>query len=751
MKKTLFLSYSFIICLFLMSCGNDTQSSEVDSIRGDISNTVVYSREHMLITEVGQIEGLFVEDERIYYYFRPPGSQEASYLVVASVLQDGTDKEYIEISFPATGRQIYAVHFTSENNIGILTSENGEIFYSVYNRSSIELHRQSFGDLSPDEDGFFFPDYINFTDNGKIILSTSTGSGTVVYILDIETGSNEMIFTGDRIAGISALDSNRTVIALYSNDGIAFQIIDNEASSVDTVYQSSISGINVINNVIPAKADSPFDLLLSNNINLYGYSLETKEQTILLNWLETGFSNISNASVDLLSDGNIVLLSESRYINDVWEADLYILAPGSREGESDKIAITLGGFWIYGDVLEAVINFNNESHTHQIIVHDYINDAESWDAAVLRLKTELITGKGPDIIYNPDNAFIDNSFMVDLYTLIDADDELSKSDFFPNILEALEAPDGSLAMVVDTFQIGTLYGIADYIGHISSWTPQELLTLMDSVSHMHAPFGRWMDREGFIRTMILYSGDEYIDWSSRRAKLDSDAFKNILEIARRLPDSNDIFDINDEPVDDRTKMLRGEQLLTQAVIANPNSFVTLPAGFEEIILIGFPTSEGGASFITLDINAIGINASSNHIEEAWSFVRKALLPPEELDVSDPSVSYKVGFPIRIDAYDNLIEICKTPLIVNGVKKPRFTVYSPDDSSDILEIDVLSQTDADDLRLFIEDAKPIGKYIRDELWYHLRNDLNAFFAGDRTAEDTARIIQSRIQTYLDELR
>ena len=39
--------------------------------------------------------------------------------------------------------------------------------------------------------------------------------------------------------------------------------------------------------------------------------------------------------------------------------------------------------------------------------------------------------------------------------------------------------------------------------------------------------------------------------------------------------------------------------------------------------------------------------------------------------------------------------------------------------------------------------------RGEFWYILTEELGAFFAGDKTAEDTAHIIQNRVTTYLSE--
>jgi len=60
-------------------------------------------------------------------------------------------------------------------------------------------------------------------------------------------------------------------------------------------------------------------------------------------------------------------------------------------------------------------------------------------------------------------------------------------------------------------------------------------------------------------------------------------------------------------------------------------------------------------------------------------------------------------------------------------------------------------EADDLRYIIESAIPSGRLVRLELWVHIIDDLNAYYAGGRSASDTARILQSRVQLYLDEQR
>jgi len=746
MKKALFLCSLIMICVSLISCAGDSNDDLDDmdgpdsSVRGDVTDIFVYSREHMLITEESSIKGLWVRGERIYYYFTTRIDGLPS-LVVASVLQDGTDKQYIEIPMTEGYGQIFGVHFAAQDNIGVLISESGEFIYTVYDSNGVVSPRQNFGNLSASGDDLLHAEHVNFTENGKIIFSAGTSLGSTIYILDIDNGSNEKIHFSDRTADISLLKDGSTVAVFNSDSGTIFRVIDGKPEPEQRVYNSSIS---VVSKIISVGPDSPFDLLLSDSMRLFGYCLETEEQTVVLNWVETGFSNIHNTFIDMLPDGRFVILTESRNNNGNWEADLYILTPAPREETPGKITITLGGVFIYGDIVQTVIDFNAENQTHQIVLHDYMNDAVDWETALLRLRTELITGRGPDILINPDRAWSDNGFLVDLYPFIDADAELNRTDFFPNILKVLEGPNGTLTRVTNEFQINTMIGMADDVRHITSWTPQYLLSMMDDISHMHTPFGSWLDREDFIRSMILYSGDDFVDWSSRRAYLDSEAFKSILEIARYLPDRNDVSDINDD-LDDYTKMRRKEQLLTLNVIGSPASFQTRTVELGETITLGFPTSEGGTHFIVTSNDSLGINVSSGNIEEAWLFLRQYLLPPEE-EPTEISVGYEGAFPVRIDAYDKLIEAYMTPIMVEGNEIPRFDMST---GGNTIHIFAMTQAEADKLRLIIESAKPTGRYIRDELWGHLRDDVNVFFNGGRTAEDTARIMQNRVQIYLDE--
>jgi len=411
----------------------------------------------------------------------------------------------------------------------------------------------------------------------------------------------------------------------------------------------------------------------------------------------------------------------------------------SKGNSSDKITITLGGLRLYDELLQEVAAFNEESEMHWIQVIDYFAEAEyNWVAAEMRLYTELIAGKGPDILVDFASSYRNSTLFVDLYPFIDNDNELDRSDFFPNALKAFEGIDGELKFVADRFIIHTMIGIAEDLAFIDSWTPQDLLVILDEFSHMQVPLGSKMYDEGFVSIMITFSGDQFIDFERYKANLDSEEFIHVLEASRRLPNRNDIPDIYMEATTEFTKLRLREQLVSFTFLNNPRKYQEFVFALGDIRVIGIPTSQGGSDIIVAYNEQLGITASSEHKEEAWMFVRRFLMTPNQADSAQLSKVFSNGFPLRIDLYEKLIAECM---------RTTASTYIGDGS---LSLDTMTQTEADDLRTIIENAKPVGRHLDIEIRDHIEGDINTFYAGGKTAEETAKIMQNRVQTYLDEL-
>ena len=507
-------------------------------------------------------------------------------------------------------------------------------------------------------------------------------------------------------------------------------------------------------NLYPA-GNYPFDLLLDDGNHLFGYDLATGERTILLNWIEAGMAFGWNYHVGFLADGRISVLA-SDWVNrggrggrgsDEWSTELIVLTRIPRSELPERTVLTLGGTWFPDELRREVVAFNRESRTHQIQVVDYAmySTQDDWRAGETRFIMDLATGRGPDIIVgHHGSALTDQGMLADLYPLLDADPLLDRSDFFSNILRAFEMPDGTLPLLSNAFGLQTMIGTAETAGDIQSWTLADLLALIDGrdATHTHI-MGEWLTGENFI-VQALMVGRDFIDWSERRVNLESEAFIDLLEVAARLPDAfpdgaggwaNEEF----------SRMRSGEQLLYMSWLSTPGRYQEFVAALDEIVVLGIPTEEGGAHVIGPSYG-FGISAGSDHQDAAWDFIRRFFLP-------DAVIEWE--FPLRIDKYEAQIAEAMTPMFWEeedewregevGEERPRLSVWLEDFTIDVF---AMTEEEAAGLRAIIEDASLITR--SDEgVWEIVQEELLAFFAGDRSAADTARILQNRIQTFLNE--
>ncbi|MCL2563367.1 MAG: extracellular solute-binding protein, partial [Oscillospiraceae bacterium] len=423
--------------------------------------------------------------------------------------------------------------------------------------------------------------------------------------------------------------------------------------------------------------------------------------------------------------------------------------------------ITLGGFGVWENVRDMVREFNRNSQTHQIEIRDYYTSGsdtmEDFFTAEFRFMMDVLTGQAPDIIVGSPSSLAtlaERDLLVDLYSLIDADPVLSRDDFLPNILRTMEAPDGSLPMISNSFIIETIIGLADVVGDIESWTFAEMLALIERAEAAGMEFflAEFFTAERFLHTAILYSDEDFIDWSENRVNVDNEAFIQLLEIAYRLPHvmadhSMEEWMALPDPI---IRMLRGEQLIDFVDIRDIDAYQML-AGMlgEDFVALGMPTRDGGAHAVRASAG-FAISATSTQQDAAWSFIRRALMPYFDGMNEEEALGWR--FPLRVDLYEAMIVEARTPLMEidadgNEEEVPRggrggghFMVY------------LYAMTEAEErgFRAIVETASIAGRF-DDRVMEMILEETLPFFAGDRSAADTARILQNRLQMYLSERR
>jgi len=766
----------FALVLTFAACGGGGGGAAAE-VAANVDNTViadyVYVPTFIDLPQVdGHIDGTFAHGDRVYYYFvehdNPPEGvnwetwvPDPPRIVVASVAADGSDPRQVVIPMDGDGSsaRVTGMRVTAGGNYAMIlmnhtwdgVTSGFSVIYAEYSPAGELVFSEELEHIVPQGTSWFHIEDTIFLEDGNIVLLGSGDRGSIVTLLG-EDRSLRGQMEQDWIRSLTQTADGRILVLDMEFEGDTFREVLREVdfATGDWGESFSLSSVN-IRNLYPARSGDPFDLLLSDDNHLYGYNLETGEQTRLLNWIESGVA-ASHFAMDFLADGQFAILV-SDWRADDWTSELIVLNRTARADLPVREIITLGGFSLWGDVRNQVVAFNRASQTHQINVIDYMmySTQDDWGAGQTRFLAELAAGQGPDIIWGNHMMLaplLERGILADLNPYIAADPELNRSDFHPNIMDALETVDGSLPLIANGFSIQTMVGMAEAVEHIQSWSLADALAVIEQTpdAELEFIFGEWMTGETFLATMLMTAGDDFIDWANGTVNLDSEAFINLLEISARLPDQwgregmmrGGFHDF----VSAQTRMRRGEQLLDMAYIWSAMDLQMYTGVLGEVRALGVPTQNGGAHVIQ-PRDGMGINISSDHQDAAWGFIRRFLLADAHVDWS---------FPLRIDRFEEMIEEASTPIFWtdedgNEIEQSRGGVGFDDL---MIELYALSEDEANLIREIVSTASLLARF-DETVTEMIQEEVLPFFAGDRSAADTARILQNRIQTYLNERR
>ena len=755
--------------MLLAACSNNKQAATEASINTAHTDEFVYVPE---IVDIDYMEGAYIHasvmhDDLFYIYYSGHDKSGRYSDYVAGISSAGEIIKSVEIRSRGL-TQIAGIQITDEDNIAILAMErdifsndvSSKICYTEYDFKGNEILRHDFTNQLPQSDNVLPTMRAVFTNDGNIVLSYQHYLDSTIYLLSLDNNTISILDHNLNPRGncVVRLQDDRVLVLDTESDEVVLREIDFKGKKWGETYP-------VIENhmigMYPVSGDSGFDFLIYDNNNLYGHNLNTGEFTVLLNWMETEILNIEDALIGLYNDSNIFSITGLRYA----AQEMIILRPVPRDGlpggALQKTVLRLGGLRIPDKIRSAVIAFNRESKDYRIELIDYLGAEGDWAGGLTRFQVELVTGRGPDIIYDWGREIRSPVYMLDLYPFIDADPELAREDFFASLLRSVEHSNGCLYRISDEFSISTMIGPKTALGHIDNWTTNELLAFIEaSTDDASQPLGAIM--AGRVFATMRMQDREFIDFDNYKSYLNSEGFINVLKAAALLPKDQDL----ERAMIHQFILLRsGEQLLAEWGFDNFYQF----QGFsdllgDEFLILGNPTASGGINTAYGNI-LLGINAASDHPDGAWEFIRRFMLPVD-LPPAESVEHYKFySFPLRIDTYEALVAHAQTPQYIrnhdgslfldadgNQVENPRwsFLLWGGLDGINYSH-DLFTMTDdtAKKMREFVDSAQPIGGRFNMELFNLISGDIDAFFDGFRTAEDTARILQSRVQTYLSE--
>ena len=172
---------------------------------------------------------------------------------------------------------------------------------------------------------------------------------------------------------------------------------------------------------------------------------------------------------------------------------------------------------------------------------------------------------------------------------------------------------------------------------------------------------------------------------------------------------------------------------------------------EEATAIGYPTADGKPGVFISGQDMCGISATSDCKDGAWAFVESTLAKQD-------NNNHIWMFPSRKDLLDELFAEAMRPEYQrdfegnimydeegNAMQYPK-TTWGYDDWE--AEIYAATQEEVDEIKAMIEMARPMNG--ADQTVFNIiLEEAGPYFKGQKSAQDVANIIQSRVDMYISE--
>lgn len=403
--------------------------------------------------------------------------------------------------------------------------------------------------------------------------------------------------------------------------------------------------------------------------------------------------------------------------------------------EKNKKKLIVGGYFADIGLSNVALQYEKEHPDVDIM----INDAReiSYEETIQKLNTELMAGKGPDIIfgYFPVVDYIEKGMLVNLEEFINRDKGFSIKDYNENLINASKVEYGFYSLPFDyemnCFLVNTKLmeqrGIV--LNEDINWEQlYNMVAKANSNSREKFYILPKMEYEELFYLMIYGDIDYYIDKKNKLARFDSQDFIQALELLSHIVDENLIH-----PDIGYKKIIRSDgELAPEDILLIPISF----SGYKQIWQAGMyydgfhiiPDIRGFSTDIReVSVRSIAINKNSQYKEEAWELIK--LLLSEE-------VQYKLSveenyLPVNIKADEkSLADMFKD---MNLIPKEW---YRP------------TEKDIDHLKSYMAEINKIQSS-DPELYDLIWNEVEKYMKNEKTAEETAKAVQNKVMLYLQE--
>ncbi len=478
--------------------------------------------------------------------------------------------------------------------------------------------------------------------------------------------------------------------------------------------------------------DSYYLVTESGNGSFYGADIKgiwkaaaDTEPELICSFFENGYILDEVQAIRVLDENRMELLVRL----DGSEVLLRMEKQEGVQAEKEEIVLALGDENPL--LMDYVSKFNRRNENYRVTVR--LQEAnETGQEFIDRLQMELAAGRGADLLMN---GQIDATAM-------------ARNGYLQELTDILDDEDGLWTAAMECGRIdGVTYGIP-YAGQLffatysekltggrENWTIREFMQAVEASDAEILQYGFSGADIVFYYGLLDNDNAELIDWENGESHLTEDLFLEILGFASRYADRGQI------PQEDVGEALKEGRIAAEGSVCLELSELNYrEACFEgEPANIGFPRSEGNGIYVTP--NMLYVNAGSEVKDGAYEFLR-FLVSEEgqrryvERNRAGDSASL---MPVRLELLEEMTALEMRKAGETTARSATGVLFAKDG---------FTQAQKERFDRLLERAEP-GDWYAAEIMSIVYEELEPYFAGQRTAAEAAANLDNRVQLYMDE--
>jgi len=366
--------------------------------------------------------------------------------------------------------------------------------------------------------------------------------------------------------------------------------------------------------------------------------------------------------------------------------------------------------------------------TGQVLTRD------EYDQFITRLNTEVLSGKGPDLMDTTGlslGVYANKGAVIDLHEMMKKDQEFKASDYYEGLWKATEINGGLYALptnyFVNTMMVDTKR--LDQAGvklDDTKWTWNDFFDIADKIKKSSSDEVYSLGTNGpkgeLLYSIVEADYERYVQHDKKTANFNSDEFRAVMQHVKDLYDKGFITNY-DGSLD--------KLMFTQNTYVSPEMLAAFSytPGWKSVLP---PTSAGTSTGLPFQPSgSYSINAKSGVKDEAWQFLKFMLSPDMQ---KSPELR---GIPMLKDAVHKKFEELKKQ-VMDGTSQIAVQINDPKEFA----------RHVDDIQAMLnKTGKPSA--MDPKISTIISDEFKTFLDGSKSAEDVSQLIQSRVMTYLNE--